>query len=166
MGPQTMARYAHLDADPLRKAADIIGQTLVSAMGGVGAVPPDDPVPRTCVVAALAPGRSGGRQVADDAATPTLKEVDLAQIDAVVAVRLEGQYVHLDSRQSFIVGACLFPTLRQSIANGTSDGLGDVVLDPALSRHYGVRAPSYDEWVKCAELMALDSQQSKGARTK
>ena len=30
--PATTARYAHLDADPLRKAADIIGDKLASAM--------------------------------------------------------------------------------------------------------------------------------------
>ena len=30
--PQTTARYAHLDADPLRRAADIIGRQLASAM--------------------------------------------------------------------------------------------------------------------------------------
>lgn len=31
--PQTTARYAHLDADPLRKAADTIGATIAAAMG-------------------------------------------------------------------------------------------------------------------------------------
>lgn len=31
--PQTTARYAHLDADPLRRAADIIGDTLSKAIG-------------------------------------------------------------------------------------------------------------------------------------
>lgn len=31
--PQTTARYAHLDADPLRRAADTIGATIASAMG-------------------------------------------------------------------------------------------------------------------------------------
>jgi integrase len=31
--PQTTARYAHLDADPLRRAADIIGDALSTAMG-------------------------------------------------------------------------------------------------------------------------------------
>ena len=31
--PQTTARYAHLDADPLRKAANAIGERLVHAMG-------------------------------------------------------------------------------------------------------------------------------------
>jgi site-specific recombinase XerD len=30
--PATTARYAHLDADPLRKAADLIGDKLASAM--------------------------------------------------------------------------------------------------------------------------------------
>lgn len=30
--PATTARYAHLDADPLRKAADIIGESLAGAM--------------------------------------------------------------------------------------------------------------------------------------
>lgn len=31
--PQTTARYAHLDADPLRKAANTIGATIAAAMG-------------------------------------------------------------------------------------------------------------------------------------
>ena len=31
--PQTTARYAHLDADPLRKAADTIGASIAAAMG-------------------------------------------------------------------------------------------------------------------------------------
>lgn len=31
--PQTTARYAHLDADPLRKASDTIGATIAAAMG-------------------------------------------------------------------------------------------------------------------------------------
>lgn len=31
--PQTTARYAHLHADPLRKAADTIGATIAAAMG-------------------------------------------------------------------------------------------------------------------------------------
>ena len=31
--PQTTARYAHLDADPLRRATDLIGGTLASALG-------------------------------------------------------------------------------------------------------------------------------------
>jgi len=31
--PQTTARYAHLDNDPLRRASDAIGATLVAAMG-------------------------------------------------------------------------------------------------------------------------------------
>jgi integrase len=32
--PQTTARYAHLDADPLRRAADTIGHTISGAMAG------------------------------------------------------------------------------------------------------------------------------------
>ena len=32
--PQTTARYAHLDADPLRRAANIIGDHLTAALGG------------------------------------------------------------------------------------------------------------------------------------
>jgi integrase len=32
--PQTTARYAHLDADPLRRAADTIGKTIAAAMEG------------------------------------------------------------------------------------------------------------------------------------
>ena len=32
--PQTTARYAHLDADPLRRAADTIGATIAAAMDG------------------------------------------------------------------------------------------------------------------------------------
>ena len=32
--PSTTQRYAHLDADPLRRAADTIGATIVAAMGG------------------------------------------------------------------------------------------------------------------------------------
>lgn len=35
--PQTTARYAHLDADPLRRAANIIGDQLTAAMTGVSA---------------------------------------------------------------------------------------------------------------------------------
>ncbi len=31
--PQTTARYAHLDADPVRRASNTIGATLSSAMG-------------------------------------------------------------------------------------------------------------------------------------
>jgi hypothetical protein len=31
--PQTTARYAHLDADPLRKAANTICATIAAAMG-------------------------------------------------------------------------------------------------------------------------------------
>ena len=31
--PQTTARYAHLDADPLRKASNTIGTTIAAAMG-------------------------------------------------------------------------------------------------------------------------------------
>jgi hypothetical protein len=31
--PQTTARYAHLDADPLRKASNSIGTTIAAAMG-------------------------------------------------------------------------------------------------------------------------------------
>jgi integrase len=31
--PQTTARYAHLDADPLRRASDTIGATIAAAMG-------------------------------------------------------------------------------------------------------------------------------------
>ncbi|MEQ1901177.1 MAG: tyrosine-type recombinase/integrase [Devosia sp.] len=31
--PQTTARYAHLDSDPLKKASDAIGQTIAAAMG-------------------------------------------------------------------------------------------------------------------------------------
>ncbi len=31
--PRTTARYAHLDADPLRKAANSIGATIATAMG-------------------------------------------------------------------------------------------------------------------------------------
>ena len=34
----TTHRYAHLDADPLRRAVDTIGATISAAMGGVGAV--------------------------------------------------------------------------------------------------------------------------------
>lgn len=33
---QTTARYSHLDADPLRRAADTIGATIAAAMDGVG----------------------------------------------------------------------------------------------------------------------------------
>lgn len=36
--PQTTARYAHLDTDPLRRAADIIGERLASALSGGGGV--------------------------------------------------------------------------------------------------------------------------------
>jgi integrase len=32
--PQTTARYAHLDADPLRRASDLIGEQLSAALGG------------------------------------------------------------------------------------------------------------------------------------
>jgi integrase len=32
--PATTARYAHLDADPMRRAVDTIGATISSAMGG------------------------------------------------------------------------------------------------------------------------------------
>ena len=32
--PQTTARYAHLDADPLRRAANTIGNTIAGAMAG------------------------------------------------------------------------------------------------------------------------------------
>ncbi|MBA4224888.1 MAG: integrase, partial [Methylobacterium sp.] len=32
--PQTTARYAHLDADPLRRASDIIGAQIEKAMAG------------------------------------------------------------------------------------------------------------------------------------
>ena len=42
--PQTTARYAHLDADPLRKAADTIGATIAAAMGEQAA-PPSKIVP-------------------------------------------------------------------------------------------------------------------------
>jgi integrase len=40
--PQTTARYAHLDADPLRRASNAIGSTLAAAMGerGAGATEP------------------------------------------------------------------------------------------------------------------------------
>jgi hypothetical protein len=31
--PQTTARYAHLDSDPLRKASNTIGATIAAAMG-------------------------------------------------------------------------------------------------------------------------------------
>jgi integrase len=31
--PETTARYAHLDADPLRRASNQIGDTLIAAMG-------------------------------------------------------------------------------------------------------------------------------------
>ena len=43
--PQTTARYAHLDADPLRRAADIIGQALTAAMGTAPVPPSDDTSP-------------------------------------------------------------------------------------------------------------------------
>ena len=32
--PGTTARYAHLDADPVRKAANAIGATIAAAMAG------------------------------------------------------------------------------------------------------------------------------------
>jgi integrase len=32
--PATTARYAHLDADPMRRAANTIGATISAAMGG------------------------------------------------------------------------------------------------------------------------------------
>jgi len=32
--PATTARYSHLDADPLRRAADIIGNKIAAAMDG------------------------------------------------------------------------------------------------------------------------------------
>lgn len=32
--PQTTARYAHLDADPLRRASNLIGEKLSAALGG------------------------------------------------------------------------------------------------------------------------------------
>ena len=32
--PSTTARYAHLDADPMRRAADAIGATIAAAMDG------------------------------------------------------------------------------------------------------------------------------------
>jgi integrase len=35
--PATTARYAHLDADPMHRAANTIGATISAAMGGVGA---------------------------------------------------------------------------------------------------------------------------------
>lgn len=37
--PQTTARYAHLDAEPLRRAADIIGEQIDAAMRGRTAMP-------------------------------------------------------------------------------------------------------------------------------
>lgn len=37
--PQTTARYAHLDADPLRRAANLIGEQLEAALGGPGSLP-------------------------------------------------------------------------------------------------------------------------------
>jgi integrase len=39
--PSTTARYAHLDADPMRRAAETIGSTIVAAMSG----PPSNIVP-------------------------------------------------------------------------------------------------------------------------
>ena len=33
--PATTARYAHLDADPMRRAANTIGATISAAMGGL-----------------------------------------------------------------------------------------------------------------------------------
>ena len=38
--PQTTARYAHLDADPLRRAANIIGDLLSTALQGKPAKTP------------------------------------------------------------------------------------------------------------------------------
>lgn len=35
--PATTARYAHLDADPMRRAANIIGEQIAAAMGGAAA---------------------------------------------------------------------------------------------------------------------------------
>ena len=40
--PQTTARYAHLDADPLRRAANIIGDHLSAALQGKPAKTPKD----------------------------------------------------------------------------------------------------------------------------
>lgn len=37
--PATTARYAHLDADPMRRAVDTIGATITAAMGGQAAPP-------------------------------------------------------------------------------------------------------------------------------
>lgn len=43
--PQTTARYTHLDADPLRRASDIIGAQIEKAMTGAGiSALPDGPV--------------------------------------------------------------------------------------------------------------------------
>jgi integrase len=41
--PRTTARYAHLDADPVRSASDIIGAQIESAMRGEMAIATDDP---------------------------------------------------------------------------------------------------------------------------
>jgi integrase len=43
--PQTTARYAHLDADPVRRASNIIGDHLESAMGQRDGLDPKTPLP-------------------------------------------------------------------------------------------------------------------------
>lgn len=44
--PQTTARYAHLDADPLRRASDIIGAQIEKAMAGKSTPAATDETPR------------------------------------------------------------------------------------------------------------------------
>jgi hypothetical protein len=51
--PATTARYAHLDADPLRRASDQIANQIVTAMGDLGR----DKVPQ----AGAFPGRRSAR---------------------------------------------------------------------------------------------------------
>ena len=51
--PSTTARYAHLDADPMRRAVETIGATIAAAMDGIGRAPSVTPLDR-----AKKPGRS------------------------------------------------------------------------------------------------------------
>ena len=71
--PQTTARYAHLDADPIRRASDAIGKTLADALEGrsrarvgvrTSAIPPerDDVAPPAATASVTLPRRPIARR--------------------------------------------------------------------------------------------------------